>query len=126
LYAPDGNARVVLPRLPPGAYKTTVTARHPEGAQIGEAEDAFVVAPATRELIEAAPRPELLRAIAEQTRGRVIDAGDSLTGLPWRDPERVEVGQRASRPLWDNWKVLALLCLVVGAEWTLRRRWGYA
>src|SRR5216684_231418 len=31
---PDGNARVVLPPLPPGAYKTTVTARHPDGAQI--------------------------------------------------------------------------------------------
>jgi hypothetical protein len=36
------------------------------------------------------------------------------------------VGQRTSKPLWDNWKVLVLLCLVVGAEWTLRRRWGYA
>jgi uncharacterized membrane protein len=123
---PDGNARVVLPPLPPGAYKATVTARHPDGTQVGEAEDAFVIAPATRELIEAAPRPEIMRAIAEQTRGRVIDTGDSLTGLPWRDPERVEVGQRTSRPLWDNWRVLALLCLVVGAEWTLRRRWGYA
>ncbi len=123
---PDGSARVVLPPLPAGAYKAAVTARLPEGAQVGEAEDAFVVAPASREMIEAAPRPELLRAIADETRGRVIDAGDSLSSLPWRDPERVEVGQRTSRPLWDNWKVLALLCAVVGMEWTLRRRWGYA
>ncbi|TMA20595.1 MAG: hypothetical protein E6J88_16870 [Deltaproteobacteria bacterium] len=123
---PDGNARVVLPPLPPGAYKATVTARRPDGSQIGEAEDAFVVAPSSRELIEAAPRPDLLQAIASATRGRVVEAGDSLSGLPWRDPERVEVGQRTSVPLWDNWKVLVLLCLVVGMEWTLRRRWGYA
>jgi hypothetical protein len=56
----------------------------------------------------------------------VLAASDALATLPWRDPERVEVGQRTSKPLWDNWKVLALLCIVVGAEWTLRRRWGYA
>jgi hypothetical protein len=111
--------------LPPGAYKVTATARR-EGTPVGEAEEAFVVAPAARELIEAAPRPDLLQAIAATTKGRVVDAGDSLAGLPWRDPERVEVGQRTSKPLWDNWKVLALLCAVVGVEWTLRRRWGYA
>lgn len=123
---PDGNARVVLPPLPPGAYKATVTAKRADGTPIGEAEDAFVVAPASRELIEAAPRPEILRAITSATKGRMLDASDALATLPWRDPERVEVGQRTSKPLWDNWKVLVLLCLVVGGEWTLRRRWGYA
>ncbi len=123
---PDGNARVVLPPLPPGAYKATVTAKRADGTPIGEAEDAFVVAPASRELIEAAPRPEILRAVASATKGRMLDASDALATLPWRDPERVEVGQRTSKPLWDNWKVLVLLCAVVGSEWTLRRRWGYA
>jgi uncharacterized membrane protein len=122
----DGNARILLPPLPPGAYKATVTARRADGAQVGEAEDAFVVAPAARELIEAAPRPDLMAAIASASKGRVIDPGDALVKLPWRDPERVEVGQRTSKPLWDSWKVLALLCAVVGMEWTLRRRWGYA
>ena len=85
-----------------------------------------MVAPASRELVEAAPRPDVLQALAAATKGRVLAASDALATLPWRDPERVEVGQRTSKPLWDNWKVLALLCLVVGAEWTLRRRWGYA
>ena len=123
---PDGSARIVLPPLPPGAYKATATAKRADGAVIGEAEDAFVVAPASRELIEAAPRPDILQAVANATKGRMLDPGDSLSTLPWRDPERIEVGQRTSKPLWDNWKVLVLLCLVVGAEWTLRRRWGYA
>jgi hypothetical protein len=36
------------------------------------------------------------------------------------------VGQRLSKPLWDRIWVLALLCGIVGVEWTLRRRWGYA
>jgi hypothetical protein len=123
---PDGNARIVLPPLPPGAYKAVATAKRADGTLIGEAEDAFVVAPASRELIEAAPRPDLLQAVASATKGRTLESGDALATLPWRDPERIEVGQRTSKPLWDSWKVLLLLCLVVGAEWTLRRRWGYA
>jgi len=123
---PDGSARLALLPLPAGAYKATVTARRADGTTVGQAEDAFVVAPATRELVEAAPRPEILQAMAKATGGKVIDSGDQLSALPWRDPALVEVGQRTSKPLWDNWKVLLVLCIVVGAEWTLRRRWGYA
>jgi hypothetical protein len=124
--AQDGSAHIVLPPLPPGAYKATVVARGADGAEIGEAEEAFTVAPSGPELLQPAPRPDILQAIASATGGKTIDAGDRLDALPWRDPERVEVGQRKSRPLWDRWGVLVALCAVVGVEWTLRRRWGYA
>jgi uncharacterized membrane protein len=124
--AADGTARIQLPALPAGAYKATVIARREGGTVVGEAEEAFIVAPVGAEMLQPAPRPDLLRAIAEATRGKLIDAGDKLVELPWRDPERVEVGQRLSKPLWDRWWVLGVLCLVVGLEWTLRRRWGYA
>ena len=86
----------------------------------------LVVQPSGAELLQPAPRPDVLRAIAEATRGKVLDEGDRLDTLPFRDPQRVEVGQRKSHPLWDRWGVLAALCCIVGAEWTLRRRWGYA
>src|SRR5207248_2127149 len=52
--------------------------------------------------------------------------GDRLDSLPFHDPERVEVGQRKTRPLWDKWGVLVALCCIAGTEWSLRRRWGYA
>jgi len=122
----DGTARLVLPPLPPGAYKAIVAAKRPDGSPVGEAEEAFVVQPAGAELLQAAPRPEVLRAIADVTRGKLLDESERLDTLPFRDPERVEVGQRKSRPLWDRWGVLAALCCIVGVEWTLRRRWGYA
>ena len=46
---------MALQPLPPGAYKAAVTARRADGQTVGEAEDAFVVAPSTREMVEAAP-----------------------------------------------------------------------
>jgi hypothetical protein len=122
----SGDARVTLPALAEGAWRATVIARKPDGTEVGIAEEAFNVAPGGAELLQPAPRPELLELVAKATGGRVIDEGTSLTGLPFRDPERVEVGQRVTRPLWDTWTVLALLAAVVGAEWVLRRRWGYA
>src|SRR2546430_9160840 len=76
LAGPDGSARVVLPPLPPGAYKATATAKRGDGTAIGEAEDAFVVAPASRELVEAAPRPDVLPALAAATQGPVLPASD--------------------------------------------------
>ena len=122
----DGSATVQIPALPAGAYRAQVIERTPAGAVAGEAEEAFVVAPAGAELEDLSPRPELLEALAKATGGKRISASDSLSSLPFHDPERVEVGQRTTRPLWDTWMVLAALCAVVGAEWLLRRRWGYA
>ena len=98
----------------------------PDGTPVGEAEEAFVVAASSAELLQPAPRPDILEAIARATRGRVISSSDRLSDLPFRDPERVEVGQRTTKPLWDTLAVLAALCAIAGLEWTLRRRWGYA
>ncbi len=122
----DGNATVQLPALPAGAYRAQVIARGANGQVAGTAEEAFVVAPSGAELEDVSPRPELLEALAKATGGARISESDSLTALPFHDPNRVEVGQRTTRPLWDTWLVLLALCLVVGSEWLLRRRWGYA
>lgn len=123
---PDGNAVVQIQALPPGAYRAQVTARRPDGQPAGEAEEAFLVAPTGAELQELSPRPDLLDAVALASGGHRITASESLMSLPLRDPQRVEVGQRTTKPLWDTWTVLLALCAVVGTEWVLRRRWGYA
>ena len=52
-------------------------------------------------------------------------ASTRLSDLPFEDPKLVEIGQRRSEPLWDNAWVLVALCLLLGAEWLLRRRWGF-
>jgi hypothetical protein len=35
------------------------------------------------------------------------------------------VGKSRDEPLWDRWHYLVLLVGLLGAEWMLRRRFGY-
>jgi len=121
----DGTARVELGTLPAGPYRAVATVRL-NGAELGTTENALVVEESGPELAQPAPRPELLKLVASATRGEYLPAeGAQLSKLNLRDPERVEIGQRKSKPLWDQLPVLVALCLVLGTEWFLRRRWGF-
>ncbi len=122
---PDGTARIEL--LPPKAGPYKLIAKASRGSkELGQGEDAVAVRAAGPELADAAPRPELLRALAEATGGQLYQAPDRLPEVPLIDPETVEVGRRKDLPIWDRWWSLAILVGAIGAEWALRRRWGYA
>lgn len=121
----DGTLRVEVGALPPGPFRAHAEVQTAE-AETGRAEDAFVVEESGPELARPAPRPDLLRFVASATDGTYQSAaGARLSALPFKDPERVEIGQRKSRPLWDRAWTLVALCLVLGSEWFLRRRWGF-
>jgi uncharacterized membrane protein len=121
----DGTARLETGALPSAPYRALATVRK-DGAEVGQAEAAIVVEESGPELSRPAPRPDILRFIADATRGQTMSATDAtLSSLKLKDPERVEIGQRKSRPLWDQWPILLLMCLVLGSEWFLRRRWGF-
>ena len=121
----DGVARFELPSPPPGAYKVVAQAERP-GAPPEHASAAVSVRSSGPEDFDAAPRPELLRELAELT-------GGTFTPLPHRglpdlrltDPEVVEVGRRRDVPIWNRWWFLAVLAVACGGEWILRRRWGH-
>jgi uncharacterized membrane protein len=124
---PDGVARIELPSPPPGAYRIVATGPPPApGAPPERSSSAVAVRANGPEDADAAPRPELLRAIAEATRGAFVALPSrSLPEVPLADPEVVEVGRRKDVPIWDRAAFLALLCATLAAEWILRRRWGY-
>jgi uncharacterized membrane protein len=132
---PDGSAhlRVSAPGAP-GAYRVQASvatrcgpdAPCPADAPREQATAAVAVRAAGPEDLELAPRPALLRELAEATGGRFVDAGDRLPDLPLAEAEVVEVGRREDRPLWDRAWTLLALSMLVGAEWVLRRRWGHA
>ncbi len=120
----DGSARIELPGVPPSAYRAVATANL-NGEELGKAEDALAVRQSGPETDDPLPRPELLRAIAEATGGSYSELPRSLPPLHALDPAVVEIGRRKDRPIWDNGWPLLLLCLTMGGEWWLRRRWGY-
>jgi uncharacterized membrane protein len=120
---PDGNARLELTPPGPGAYKIVAKADGREGEA---ATAAVAVRGAGPEDADAAPRPELLSAIAEATGGAFETLpGGSLPRLALADPEVVEIGRRKAVPIWDRAWFLAALALTLAGEWILRRRWGY-
>jgi uncharacterized membrane protein len=132
---PDGTAHVrVPPPAAPGAYRVQATVATrcaaetpcPAEAPRERATGAVAIRAAGPEDLDVAPRPALLRAVAEATGGRSLATGDRLPDLPLAEAEVVEVGRREDRPLWDRAWTLLALALLVGAEWTLRRRWGHA
>jgi uncharacterized membrane protein len=121
----DGTARIELLPPGPGAYKVVASAERP-GAPGEQAVGAVAVRSSGPEDADAAPRPELLRAVAEATGGTF--AALPRRGLPevrLTDPEVVEVGRRKDVPIWDRWWYLMGLAASLAAEWVLRRRWGY-
>jgi uncharacterized membrane protein len=118
---PDGTARLELVPPGPGAYKIVSKV---EGAP-DQATAAVAVRGAGPEDADAAPRPSLLRALADATSGGFSAARDGMPKLAVNDPEVVEIGRRRTVPIWDRWWTIAALGALLAAEWALRRRWGY-
>jgi len=79
------------------------------------------------ELADAHVGRELLGELAAKGGGKALALknGLNLASLPFADPPMVEVGRSKDQPLWDRWYWLMALVLVLGAEWGLRRRFGY-
>ncbi|MCI0571778.1 MAG: glutamine amidotransferase [Myxococcaceae bacterium] len=122
---PDGTARVEFPPPAAGAYKLKASATK-DGQELGEAEDAVAVRSVGPELADSSVRPALLEQIAELTGGRFQVVGEGVSAdVPLVDPPVVEVGRSKDRPLWDRPAALAVLVALLGAEWFLRRRFGY-
>jgi len=119
----DGTARLELTPPGPGAYKIVAKG---EGGAAETATAAVAVRGAGPEDADAAPRPELLSAIAEAS-GGAFDAipGGALPDLRLSEPAVVEIGRRKALPIWDRAWTLAALALALGGEWILRRRWGW-
>ncbi len=120
----DGSARLEFPP-PPGAYRLQASAEV-AGAPVERGAAAVAVRASGAEDSDAAPRPELLRQIAEATGGTFTSLPRSgLPELRLREPEVVEVGRKRDEPLWDRWWYLAILAGALAGEWLLRRRFGH-
>jgi hypothetical protein len=122
---PDGVARVEFAPPEPGPYKVTGSAKV-AGKDLGGGEDAVAVRSVGPELADASVRADWMADIAKVTGGKAYRL--PMTGfpdLPVLEPPVVEVGRSKEEPLWDRWYYLVALAGLLGAEWFLRRRFGY-
>lgn len=118
-----GSARIELQHAEPGAYVVTATVEQDEGAALEDSE-VFLRVRRSRELRDVEPRPALLEALSEATGGRHLDRPDRARNLEFREARVEEVNRRHVIDLWNAPWVLLVFVGLLGAEWTLRRRWG--
>ncbi len=96
------------------------------GLSLGREEAAFVVNETSAQLVDPAPRVQLLRSISQATGGSFHELPMSaIPNLSFVDPDVVEVGRKQNHEIWSWWGWLILLIGAIGTEWALRRRWGH-
>ncbi len=119
----DGILRMPFNGVPAGVY--VIKASRQGSTDVAEA--AVIITNTNREHQAAAPRPDILKAIAEATGGAILTISDAqLSSLKLRDPKLVDVEKEKMISLWDTWPVLVLFFAALVAEWLMRRRLGYS
>ena len=76
------------------------------------------------EFADGRPDNGLLRLLAAESGGACLNL-DQLTDLPDRIPDRHEslVVQGKAVELWDTWRVILILTILLGIEWAVRKRY---
>ena len=116
---------VYIPRQT-GGYAVEAIVSDMNGLTVGQAEAGWSSDPAAEEFQSLHPNRELMKQIARQTGGQVVDAGN-LSEFAKKLPARqAPVTEEWTFPIWDNgWMfALAIGCFIL--EWGLRRAQGFA
>jgi len=126
-FTTDDRGRHVLRYRPDeaGAYRVEASARVEDDVELRD-DEIFLAVSASRELRDVEPRPDLLEAIAGASGGtsRVLPVGQRLRNLEFLPARVQQVDDRQVIDVWNSPYLLALLALLLGTEWSLRRRWG--
>ncbi|MCC6227466.1 MAG: hypothetical protein IT195_13820 [Microthrixaceae bacterium] len=75
-----------------------------------------------RESVEFAADRGLLARLATLTHGVSVEPADAADVLAALGPGIVENHERKQIELWNSWPWLALIVLVAGAEWVVRKK----
>lgn len=108
-----------------GVYELVARVNDEQGDPLEDRQLVLVV-PDLREFQTIIPRDDLLEAIATQTDGAFSNIQDASKARSPRllEPRTVKVNRRKVIQLWDSALAFLLIMMLLGAEWTLRRRWG--
>ena len=107
----------------PGVYQFEAQVSSPAGPLSDD--NLVLVTPDFAQYRDIVPRNDLLERIAHATDGYHAVLPDFRPRrLQFNEPRFVEVHRREVVQLWDNIFLFLFILGLLGAEWTLRRRWG--
>ncbi len=107
--------------LPVGTYKIVLVLDDAEWEDEELTAELSVLPQTTRELADLTADSEYLRQIAEGSGGRLV-APQELQQLPsWIEQSIGTTAKPESIPLWNHPWLLVVFCVLVGAEWTIRK-----
>ena len=104
-----------------GKLVFTATHRNDEGANSQTRVGVSVKANANEQVAVAA-RPDLMRELAAETGGELLDETNIAQVLERVGSKTISVLWKEDIPVWDRWWLLLLLLILVIFEWLLRRR----
>lgn len=104
-----------------GAYRAGFSALAPDGSEVGQAQAGWTSDPAAEEFNDLRPNVDLLRRLANETGGQVVEAGKLERFVATLPDREVQITEPYVKPVWhQSWVfLLAIGCLT--AEWGLRR-----
>jgi uncharacterized membrane protein len=118
-----GIATIVVDADREGIWNLKAEANSSAGQLVDE--DLFLVVASQDEFRDILPRPELLDSIAKLTDGHHTQLPSfNPTSLRLKEPTAIQVNRRRVVNLWDSSILFLIILGLLGAEWTLRRRWG--
>ncbi len=118
-----GELRLELSPGARGAYAVRATAEI--AGRHNSEQTVVLVDPSGPEDREPAARDNLLRELSRVTGGKYLGSPKTLPDLAFRPPGALQVNWRRDEELWNRWWYLLLALTLLGAEWLLRRRYGY-
>ena len=125
---PDGSFVARLDDLTDGRWRVVVTSDYPALSGLQEERELAVRRPATAELTDLSADPLAAGRLAAAGAGRAIAAGDldNLAAHLLQHLAPVAQTRTTTWRAWDHPAGLLLITLLLGLEWSLRRRWGLA
>jgi uncharacterized membrane protein len=106
-----------------GVYHVQLDATR-NGARVGAAERWFYVGGSDRELADPRLNEAALKRIARATGGRYAPVADAAQVASWLSASAPKAADLEPHDLWHEPWALAIVVALLGAEWSLRRRWG--
>lgn len=120
-----GHYEGSLESLPPGGYGLTGEATH-SGGLLGSSSTEFRVDAAGLEYLDLNARADVMRALAAESGGRSYTLEDFERLSEDVGQARLEFTRTVEVNLWNHPAAFILLLVLLGVEWTWRRRLGMA